>query len=145
MHEKCPYSELFWTVFSRIRTEYGKIRTGITANTDTFNAVNCAISKNLNIYRGTRKQIIYAKKYWTSIFFLYAISKRCSWHSSLIDITFIAAICFCMVTIVSRVFLLLLFQCGIIFCTIWFDLVTCCFSESVPFRYKSRREVVILV
>ena len=21
--EKCPYSELFWSVFSRIRTEYG--------------------------------------------------------------------------------------------------------------------------
>ena len=23
--EKCPYSELFWAVFSRIRTEYGEI------------------------------------------------------------------------------------------------------------------------
>ena len=23
----CPYSELFWSVFSRIRTEYGEIRT----------------------------------------------------------------------------------------------------------------------
>ena len=24
-HEKCPYSEFFWSVFSRIRTEYGEI------------------------------------------------------------------------------------------------------------------------
>ena len=23
--EKCPYSELFWSAFSRIRTEYGEI------------------------------------------------------------------------------------------------------------------------
>ena len=23
LHEKCPYSEFFWTVFSRSRTEYG--------------------------------------------------------------------------------------------------------------------------
>ena len=26
MREKCPYSEFFWSVFSRIRTEYEKIR-----------------------------------------------------------------------------------------------------------------------
>ena len=26
LHKKCPYSELFWSVFSRIRTEYGEIR-----------------------------------------------------------------------------------------------------------------------
>ena len=25
MRESCPYSELFWSVFSRIRTEYGEI------------------------------------------------------------------------------------------------------------------------
>ena len=24
--KKCPYSELFWSLFSRIRTEYGEIR-----------------------------------------------------------------------------------------------------------------------
>ena len=52
MREKCPYSEFFWSVFSRIRTEYGeilrtlsiqsecgKIRTRKTPNTDTFLAV----------------------------------------------------------------------------------------------------------
>ena len=26
LRKKCPYSELFWFVFSRIRTEYGYIR-----------------------------------------------------------------------------------------------------------------------
>ena len=26
MRKKCPYSELFWLVFSRIRTDYGEIR-----------------------------------------------------------------------------------------------------------------------
>ena len=25
LREKCPYSELFWSVFSRIETEYGEI------------------------------------------------------------------------------------------------------------------------
>ena len=55
LHKYCPYSELFWSVFSRIWTEYGEIRsiesecrsrsiqsecremrTRITPNTDTF-------------------------------------------------------------------------------------------------------------
>ena len=45
LHKKCPYSEIFWSVFSRIRTEYGviripseggKIRTRITPNPDTY-------------------------------------------------------------------------------------------------------------
>ena len=26
LHEKCPYSEFLWSVFSRIQIEYGKIR-----------------------------------------------------------------------------------------------------------------------
>ena len=26
LRKKCPYSELFWSVFSRIRIEYGEIR-----------------------------------------------------------------------------------------------------------------------
>ena len=47
--KKCPYSEFFWSVFSRIRSkygeiqsiqsEYGKIRTKKTPNTDSFYAV----------------------------------------------------------------------------------------------------------
>ena len=54
LRKKCQYSELFWSAFSRIRTECGKIlseilkywiwrdtkmRTRITPNTDTFHAV----------------------------------------------------------------------------------------------------------
>ena len=49
MREKCPYSEIFWSVFSLIRTEdeeilriqyeYGKIRARKTPNTNTFHAV----------------------------------------------------------------------------------------------------------
>ena len=49
LHKKCPYSELFWSAFSHIRTEYGeirmwknteKMRTRITPNTDTLRSVN---------------------------------------------------------------------------------------------------------
>ena len=57
--EKCPYSELFWSVFSSIWTEYGeirsiqskcgKIRTSITPNTDTFYAVNNAMKKRCEL------------------------------------------------------------------------------------------------
>ena len=52
LRKKCPYSELLWSAFSRIRTEYGetlvslriqskcrKMRTRITLNADTFYAV----------------------------------------------------------------------------------------------------------
>ena len=55
LREKCPYLELLWFAFSRIRTEYGEIRSvslcsvqmrenadqnnSITLNTDTFYAV----------------------------------------------------------------------------------------------------------
>ena len=56
LRKKCSYSELFWSAFSRIRTEYGeilrispylvrmqenagKMRIRITPNTDTFYAV----------------------------------------------------------------------------------------------------------
>ena len=54
LHKKCPYSELFWSGFSRIRPENGgilrsvslriqsecrKMRTRIIPNTDTFCAV----------------------------------------------------------------------------------------------------------
>ena len=49
LRKKCPYSELFWSAFSRIRTEYevslriqsecGKMQTRIIPNTDTFHAV----------------------------------------------------------------------------------------------------------
>ena len=34
-----PCSELFWSAFSRIRTEYGEMRTRIAPNTDIFDVV----------------------------------------------------------------------------------------------------------
>ena len=50
LHEKCPYLEFLWPVFSRIWTEYGevlhmrsecgKIWTRKTTNTDTFHAAS---------------------------------------------------------------------------------------------------------
>ena len=48
LHKKCPYSELFWSAFSRIRIGYGeirmwknaeKMRTRITPNTDILRSV----------------------------------------------------------------------------------------------------------
>ena len=39
LREKCPHSELFWSVFSRIPSKCRKIRTRITPNTDTFYSV----------------------------------------------------------------------------------------------------------
>ena len=48
--EKFPYSEFFWSVFSRILSECGKIRIKKSANTDTFHAVlytfhSCSVSR----------------------------------------------------------------------------------------------------
>ena len=37
--EKWPYSECFWSVFSRIRTEYEEVWTRKTPNMNTFHAV----------------------------------------------------------------------------------------------------------
>ena len=40
LREKCPYSEFFWSVFSRIWTKYTEIlRMRKTRNTDTFQVV----------------------------------------------------------------------------------------------------------
>ena len=39
--EKCSFSELFWSVFSGIRTGYRKMRTRITQHTDNFYPVKC--------------------------------------------------------------------------------------------------------
>ena len=47
LREKCSYSELFWSAFSHIRTEYGKMRTRITPNTGSFYTVK--IFSGLNV------------------------------------------------------------------------------------------------
>ena len=39
LREKCPYSKFFWSIFSRIPSECGKIPTRKTPNKDTFLAV----------------------------------------------------------------------------------------------------------
>ena len=39
LHEKCPYSDFFWSVFSHIQHEYRKIQTRKTPNTDAFHLV----------------------------------------------------------------------------------------------------------
>ena len=39
LRKRCPYLELFWSAFSRIRTEYWNMQTRITSNIDTFHAV----------------------------------------------------------------------------------------------------------
>ena len=36
LREECPNTEFFWSVFSRIQTEYGKIRTGKNPYLDIF-------------------------------------------------------------------------------------------------------------
>ena len=64
LSEKCPYLKFFWSLFSRIRTEYveirvslpiqseyGKIRTKKTPNTDTFYAVLTNSSYNVSFYK----------------------------------------------------------------------------------------------
>ena len=68
LRKNCPYSELFWPVFSHIQTEYGysvflciqsecgKIRTRITPNKDTFHAVNATFTVLLRIILG---QVVY--------------------------------------------------------------------------------------
>ena len=53
LQEKCLYSEFFWSVFSRIRTEYGKIRSispysvQIRENTDQKNSEYGHFSRNV--------------------------------------------------------------------------------------------------
>ena len=49
LRKKWPYSVLFWSAFSRIRTEYGKIRTRITPNTDTFRQCSLIDKKGLKL------------------------------------------------------------------------------------------------
>ena len=50
-HKNCPYQEFFWFVFSRIRTEYGDLKSKFrirentnqkTPNLDDFYAVTCS-------------------------------------------------------------------------------------------------------
>ena len=55
LRKKCPYSELIWSVFSCIWTEYG--RTRITPNTDAFQVVLKNIGHSMS-------KVMNAKKIW---------------------------------------------------------------------------------
>ena len=63
LREKCPYLELFWSVSPafelnterydvslRIQIEFGKLRTRLTPNTDTFYAVSILIYTCLRLF-----------------------------------------------------------------------------------------------
>ena len=43
MREKCLYLELFWSAFSRMRTEYGEIRSQTANKTKTSDQLNIFI------------------------------------------------------------------------------------------------------
>ena len=62
LHEKCPYSVLFWSVFSHIRTEYEEIRTHFT-NMDTLrsadNLFKCYLKLMKKYQTATNRAIVY--------------------------------------------------------------------------------------
>ena len=79
--EKCPYSELLWSVFSRIRTEYsqlefssnwenadhiqseyGKMQNKTTSNTDTFCAVLTMIITKLQVFSTMAQKMAFSIK-----------------------------------------------------------------------------------
>ena len=55
LRKKCPYSELFWSAFSSIRTEYGEIRSispysvRMRENADQNNSEYVHFSRSVNI------------------------------------------------------------------------------------------------
>ena len=75
LREKCPYSKFFWSIFSRIWTEYGKIRTRKSSNRDTFHAV--AVFRNLsNIYSCQKlKAMEYFQKQPKEVFYRKGVLK----------------------------------------------------------------------
>ena len=52
----CPYSELFWSAFFHIRTEFGLFR--VTPNTDTFHTVVTFSTFSIRKYRYIEDAII---------------------------------------------------------------------------------------
>ena len=75
LRKKCLYSELFWSAFSRIRTEYGeislriqsecrKIRTRTTPNLDTLYAL---YQSNKYLYRAVFNSTLKNFRQWTCL------------------------------------------------------------------------------
>ena len=54
LREKCTYEEFFWSVFSRIRTEYGDLRSKIQENTNQKISENgqflCSVKVYVDLY-----------------------------------------------------------------------------------------------
>ena len=50
LREKCPYSESFWSAFSRIGTEYGERRDTPYLSVFSPNAGKCRITSNTDTY-----------------------------------------------------------------------------------------------
>ena len=77
LRKKCRYSQLFWSAFSRIQTEYGeilflpieskcrKMRTRITPNMDTFHALSKQVLVAWAKHDLLQKYFKYAIKFWS--------------------------------------------------------------------------------
>ena len=70
LRKKYPYSELFWSVFSRIRTEYGEIRiyqylVRMRENADQNNSEYGHFSWSGNVRVKTNKHLLNrSEKFW---------------------------------------------------------------------------------
>ena len=98
LRKKCPHSELFWSAFSRIRTEYGEIRiislyrvrlreiqTRITPNTDTFYTVLCSYKIHPQTLVSLENQFYFIPVFYyfiVSLEILLILAKIVPWNSS---------------------------------------------------------------
>ena len=62
MRKKCPYLELFWSVFSRIRTEYREIKV-ISEYNKGMGGVDL-----FDMLLGSYRQNLRSKKWWWPLF-----------------------------------------------------------------------------
>ena len=46
LREKCPYSDIFWSAFSHIRTEYGEIQGILYQEFDVYDVMWISIEKS---------------------------------------------------------------------------------------------------
>ena len=58
LRKKCPYSELFWSLFFRIRTEYGEIRSII------FSISKCKNALEKKLMENNKRPMIKSLPYW---------------------------------------------------------------------------------
>ena len=58
LRKKCPHSELFWSLFFRIRTEYGEIRSII------FSIFKCKNALEKKLMENNKRPMIKSLPYW---------------------------------------------------------------------------------